>query len=98
MIRYIQNQPYAATQKPVEKVQPLSAGKQIVSDFQQMFDKVNGDQVTAEQKVSEMVAGRNKDIPGTLIAMEKADVSLRMLMAIRNKIVNAYEEIMRMQV
>ncbi len=80
------------------KSAPKSAAKGITSSFQKMFDEVNKDQLQAEKKVNEMVAGKNKDIPGTMIAMEKADVSLRMLMAVRNKIVNAYEEIMRMQV
>jgi len=87
---------------PHSKVQdestPRSAGKKIVSSFQQMFDEVNRDQLKANQMVTEMVAGRNKDIAGTVIAMEKAEVSTRMLMAVRNKVINAYEEIMRMPV
>ncbi len=77
---------------------PDSAGKKIVSSFQEMFDEVNTKHLKAEKMVTEMVAGKNKDISGTMIAMEKADVSGRMLMAVRNKIVNAYEEIMRMPV
>lgn len=75
-----------------------SAAKQIASSFEKMFDEVNKDQQAAERKMTEMMVGKNKDISGTMIAMEKADVSLRMLMAVRNKIVNAYQEIMRMQV
>ena len=75
-----------------------SDSKNLVNSFKDMFDEVNKMHVDADQKVEEMVAGRNKDIPGTMIAMEKADVSMRMLMTVRNKVVNAYEEIMRMQV
>ena len=48
--------------------------------------------------VNDMVAGKNKDIPATMIAMEKADVSLRLLMSVKNKVVAAYEEMMRMQI
>ena len=48
--------------------------------------------------VTEMAAGRNKDIPGTMIAMEKAETSLKMLMSLRNKAVSAYQEVMRMQI
>jgi flagellar hook-basal body complex protein FliE len=77
---------------------PHSAGKKIVSSFQKMFDEVNTEHLKAEKMVNEMVAGKNKDVSGTMIAMEKADVSGRLLMAVRNKIVNAYEEIMRMPV
>ena len=77
---------------------PESAGKKIVSSFSKMFDEANTQHLQAEKAVTDMVAGRNKDIAGTMIKMEKADVSGRMLMAVRNKIVSAYEEIMRMQV
>ena len=77
---------------------PQSAAKSIATSFQKMFDEVNKDQIHAEKKVAEMMTSKNKDIPGTIMAMEKADISLRMLMAVRNKIVNAYQEMMRMQV
>lgn len=75
-----------------------SAGKKIASSFSKMFDEANAQHLQAEKAVTDMVAGKNKDIAGTMILMEKADVSSRMLMAVRNKIVNAYEEIMRMPV
>ena len=77
---------------------PESAGKKIASSFSKMFDEANAQHLQAEKMVTEMVAGKNKDIAGTVIMMEKADVSTRMLMAVRNKIVTAYEEIMRMPV
>ncbi len=77
---------------------PESAGKKMVSSFSEMFDAANNQHLKAEKMVTDMVAGKNKDIAGTMIMMEKADVSGRMLMAVRNKIVNAYEEIMRMPV
>lgn len=77
---------------------PASAGKKIVSSFQKMFEEANKEKIEADNMVNELVAGRNKDVAGTMIALEKADVSSRMLMAVRNKIVNAYEEIMRMPV
>ncbi len=77
---------------------PQSAGKKIVSSFSQMFDEANSQHLKAETMMTDMVAGKNKDIAGTMIMMEKADVSSRMLMAVRNKVVSAYEEIMRMPV
>lgn len=95
MIRQIsslhQVAPHAKAQKP-------GGAKEIVDSFGQMFDEVNNAQLNADQKVAEMAAGKNKDIPGTMIALEKADTSLKLLMAMRNKVVSAYEEMMRMQV
>lgn len=77
---------------------PRSAGKKIVSSFEKMFDEVNQNSLNAQKMVNEMVAGRNKDVAATIIAMEKASISGQMLMAVRNKIVNAYEEVMRMPI
>ena len=98
MIRYIQTQPIQIPDHNRTAATPQSAAKEIADNFEKIFDQVNRDQLIADQKVSEMVAGRNKDIPKTMIAMEKADISLRLLMAVRNKLVSAYEEVMRMQV
>lgn len=50
---------------------------------------------TAQQ---ELATGRNGNIHETLIAMSKADVSFRMVMQVRNKIISAYQEVMRMQI
>ena len=46
----------------------------------------------------ELATGRNGNIHETLLAMSKADVSFRMLAEVRNKVVAAYQEVMRMQV
>ena len=99
MIKSIIRQPLMIPRnQPQDNSTPTSAGKKIVSSFQKMFDEVNTEHLKAEKMVTEMVAGKNKDISGTMIAMEKADVSLRLLMAVRNKLVSAYEEMMRMQI
>jgi flagellar hook-basal body complex protein FliE len=52
----------------------------------------------ADRSAEELIAGRNKDLHGAMISLEKADVSFRMLMGVRNKMLEAYREIMRMQV
>ena len=75
-----------------------STAQKITSSFGEMFDQVNQDQLDADQNISEMVAGRNKDIAGTMVSMEKAETSLKMLMAVRSKMISAYEEMMRMQI
>ena len=45
----------------------------------------------------ELSTGRNGNIHETLLAMSKADVTFRMLTEVRNKVVSAYQEVMRMQ-
>ncbi len=52
----------------------------------------------AAQVASEFAAGKRDDIHGTMIALSKADIELRMIGNVRNKIVDAFYEIWRMQV
>lgn len=67
------------------------------STFGKMLDEVNALQLQANQKVEEFATSPDKDIHGTMIALQKADVSLRMMLQVRNKLLNAYQEITRMQ-
>jgi flagellar hook-basal body complex protein FliE len=63
-----------------------------------LFQEANQSQIVADQKLQEVAAGRNKDLHGAVLAMEKADVNFRLLTQVRNKVIEAYREIMRMQV
>lgn len=62
------------------------------------IEKTNLFQVQADTAVKELVAGRSKNIHETMLSIERADTSLKLLMQVRNKILDAYREIMRMQV
>ena len=66
--------------------------------LKQSLNDVNELQQKADQAVSELATGQQQDIHNTMIAMEKADVAFRLLMQIRNKVIAAYETVMRMQV
>ena len=55
-------------------------------------------QAQADQAIRELVAGRNKNIHETMLAIERADSSLKLMMQVRNKVLDAYREVMRMQV
>ena len=60
--------------------------------------EVNELQSKANQAIEQMVGEGKGDLQETMIALEKADVSFRLMMQIRNKVLDAYQEIMRMQV
>ena len=66
--------------------------------LKQSLNEVNQLQNQADQAIDGLTTGQNTDIHYTMIAMEKADVAFRLLMQIRNKVITAYETIMRMQV
>jgi flagellar hook-basal body complex protein FliE len=60
--------------------------------------EVNNLQQKADQAIQQLVGEGKGDLQDTMIALEKADVSFRLMMQIRNKVLEAYQEIMRMQV
>lgn len=75
-----------------------SGGATFGNVLKQALNETNELSKAADAKIEELVAGRSKDLHGTMIALEKADVSLRLMMQLRNKMIDAYQEIMRMQV
>jgi flagellar hook-basal body complex protein FliE len=62
------------------------------------LDKVNHLQKDAEKASIDLAAGKIQDISQVTIASEKAAVALQLTMQVRNKVIDAYQEIMRMQV
>lgn len=64
--------------------------------FSQALDKVNELQKQSQQQTEDFAVGKTDNIHQVLIAAEKADVALQMTLQIRNKILDAYNEIMRM--
>ncbi len=67
------------------------------STLQDAMGEVENLQAQAEQQVSALVEGNGQDVHGAMIAVERADLSFQLMMQVRNKIVNAYQEIARMQ-
>jgi flagellar hook-basal body complex protein FliE len=55
-------------------------------------------QTQADQSIRELVSGEIADVSQVLVAIEKADIAFNTMMQIRNKIVEAYQEVIRMSV
>ena len=62
------------------------------------IQNVNQAQKESDRKMQELSTGKSQNIHETMIAAEKADIALRLMVQVRNKIIEAYQEIMRMQV
>lgn len=60
--------------------------------------EVNALQQDATKAVEDLQAGRRMDLEGVLLATQKADTAFRMLQAVRNKVIAAYEEVQQMRV
>ncbi len=63
-----------------------------------LAQEANTAQLVADSKLQDVAAGRGKDLHGAVLSMEKADIQFRLLTQVRNKVIEAYREIMRMQV
>lgn len=74
------------------------SGPNFFSVLEKSMDEVNQNQLAADQSIKDLVAGKNKNIHETMLAIQKADLSLKTMMQVRNKVLEAYKEIMRMQV
>ena len=66
--------------------------------LQVSLDRVSQLQTAADQSVADLTTGRQSDIHSTMIAVEKAEIAFEMAMTIRNKLLTAYESIMRTQI
>ena len=62
------------------------------------LDNVNQLQTNAAKASIDLAAGTIQDISQVTIASEKAAIALQLTMQVRNKVVEAYQEMMRMQV
>ncbi len=62
------------------------------------INQVSDLQLGSEKITEDFAAGKTDNIHQVMIAAEKADVALQFTMQIRNKIMDAYSEIMRMQI
>jgi flagellar hook-basal body complex protein FliE len=75
-----------------------NAGTGFGEILKDAISTVNELQKQSDQEIQKLMTGESQDLHTTVIAMQKADLSFQMMMQVRNKIVQAYQEIMRMQV
>ncbi|MCX8154882.1 MAG: flagellar hook-basal body complex protein FliE [Verrucomicrobiae bacterium] len=59
--------------------------------------EVNDRQLHAREAVNDLLAGKNTSLHQTVIAMEEAQVSFQLMVEVRNKLLESYQELMRMQ-
>lgn len=75
---------------------------QAGSDFSKVIKSTINQVVEAEKQsekaIEELQAGEAKNLHDVMISVEQADISLKMLVQFRNKALQAYEEVMRMQI
>ena len=75
-----------------------ASGTSFADTLQNAVMKVNDLQQTADVKMQQLATGQTTDIADVKISAEKADIALRLMTSVRNKMIDAYHEIMKMQV
>ncbi len=81
--------------KQTSKKAPSKSFGEVLS---KSMEEVNQLQEKADKAIEELATGETKDIAQAMIAVEKANISFKLMTQVRNKIVEAYEEVMRMPV
>lgn len=72
--------------------------KTFAQSLKDAVNEVNQLQKISDIKSQELATGKTQNISEVMIAAEKADISLRLMVQVRNKIIEAYQEMMKMQV
>jgi flagellar hook-basal body complex protein FliE len=78
--------------------QPAAGAEGFKESLAKTVNEIDQLQTEADRAIQAMSVGEPKDVHEVMIAMEKAGISLRLMVQVRNKIITAYEEIMRLQV
>ena len=98
------NAGFAADQLRYSPANPATAApirrfpfKILLGNF--VSDRVNDKQVAAGDAICNgLLSGKNVSLHQTMIAMEEASVSFQMMVEVRNKLLDSYQELMRMQI
>lgn len=81
---------------------PRASGADLVGSFgsllEQAIDTVNDMQTRADRLTERLATGEVGDIHQVMIAVEQVNIAMHLTMQVRNKIIESYQEIMRMQI
>ena len=96
--------PASGIQMPSELAMPQGTGSaqpvgnSFASMLGQMVSEVNAQSAASSEAVSALQSGQNIPLHHAVIAMEEANVSFQLMVEVRNRLLDSYQEIMRMQV
>lgn len=87
----------AAAGLPTTQVSP-AGGADFASRLDSAIRSVSDSQNVADTRLARMASGEDVDIHTTMIAMQEADIQLRTMVSVRDKVVDAYQQMMSMAV
>ena len=87
----------AAVESPTSPTQP-AVGKDFKSILLDSLNEVNRLQTEADQGVQRLITGETDNVAEVLTAVNKAGIAFDLLMEVRNKLTDAYQEIKQMRI
>lgn len=81
-----------------QSVDKASGGPSFADTLKNAVNSVNEINVEADVQMQKLATGEQKNIAEVMIQVEKASVAMKLLTQVRNKIIDAYQEVMKMQV
>lgn len=90
--------PAGQLQKVKQPLRQEKGGNSFGNVLKDAVNDVNKMQVQADQSIAKMQVQETGSLHEVMIALEKADISFRTMLQVRNKALEAYQEIMRMSV
>ncbi|MCA1028465.1 MULTISPECIES: flagellar hook-basal body complex protein FliE [Cytobacillus] len=82
----------------VKEITPSDAHNSFASALKSAIDSVNERQISSDEMTTKLATGQDVDLHDVMITAQKASVSMSLTLEVRNKAVEAYQEMMRMQV
>ena len=77
--------------------QTPSTGDVFAQSLKSAMNDVNSMQETSEKAMSDIATGQVKDLHQAALAIDKAEISMKLMLEVRNKALNAYQQISRTQ-
>ena len=74
-----------------------NAGDAFAQSLKSAMNEVNDLQVTSEKAMSDIATGQVKDLHQAALAIDKAEISMKLMLEVRNKALNAYQQISKTQ-
>ena len=90
--------PVEAPSLPLSSPDPKVEGPSFAQYMRDQIDKVNAQQLDASEAVQKLATGETDNPGDVMAAVKKSEIAFSMLLEVRNKLQEAYQDVMRMQI
>ncbi|MCX2717415.1 flagellar hook-basal body complex protein FliE [Helicobacter sp. MIT 21-1697] len=91
-------QPIGTSNQNLESAKNRQDGLDFIRTLKDSIQDVNTEQQTSEKALADIASGQVKDLHQAAIAINRAENSMKVMLEVRNKAINAYKEILRTQI